>query len=115
VAQGVHRGTRGVPTGLEGHPEGILHTGAGHRGGCRGHADAAPAWSGEAPQGMAGRLPVLTQACQALEYSSHACTHRHGPTCHNDEATRWLDTQRERRLPVPYVLVTFTLPEALRP
>ena len=53
--------------------------------------------------------------CQALESSSHACTNRHGPTCQHDEATRWLDTQRALRLPVPSVLVTFPLPEALRP
>jgi hypothetical protein len=63
VAQGVHRGTLGVPTGREGHPEGILPAGAGHGGGGCGHADAAPAWSGEEPQGMAGRFPGLTQEC----------------------------------------------------
>jgi len=53
--------------------------------------------------------------CGALEYSSHACKNRHGPKCQHDTATRWLDQQRTLLLPVPSFLVTFTLPEALRP
>jgi len=53
--------------------------------------------------------------CDELEYSDHACKNRHWPTCQNDDTTRWLDTQRQRLLPVPSLLVTFTLPEALRP
>ena len=54
-------------------------------------------------------------ACGDLEYRSHSCTHRHGPTCHNDVATPWLENHRAWLLPVPYFLVTLTLPEALRP
>jgi hypothetical protein len=53
--------------------------------------------------------------CEALEYSYHACTHHHCPTCQNDDTTRWLDKQRQLLLPVPSFLVTFPLPEALRP
>ena len=53
--------------------------------------------------------------CAELEYSSHACKNRHCPTGQNGDATRWLDTQRQLLLPVPYFLVTFTLPEPLRP
>jgi len=53
-------------------------------------------------------------ACGALEDRSHACTHRHGPTCQKTEATQWLEKQRERLLPVAYFLVTFTVPEDLR-
>jgi Transposase zinc-binding domain len=52
---------------------------------------------------------------QALAYSYHSCKNRHCPKCQNDEATRWLAKQRERLLPVPYFLVTLTLPEARRP
>lgn len=54
-------------------------------------------------------------ACEEREYSSHSCKKRHGPTCHNDAATRWRDQHRQLRLPVPSFLVTFPLPEALRP
>ena len=53
--------------------------------------------------------------CGDLEYRYHSCKNRHCPTCQNDEATRWLEQQRELLLPVPYFLVTFTLPEELRP
>src|SRR5438093_12384709 len=51
----------------------------------------------------------------ALEYSSHACKHRHGPTCQHAATTRWLEQQRALLLPVPYFLVPLTRPEAWRP
>ena len=54
-------------------------------------------------------------ACGELEYSYHSCKNRHCPKCQNDAATRWLEQQRTLLLPVPYFLVTFTLPEELRP
>lgn len=66
------------------------------------------------PEALGGHGSQCAE-CQALAYSSHSCKHRHCPTCHNDEATRGLATQRALRLPVPSVLVTFPLPEALRP
>ena len=53
--------------------------------------------------------------CGELEYSYHSCKNRHCPTCQNAAATHWLDQQRALLLPVPYFLVTFTLPEELRP
>lgn len=53
--------------------------------------------------------------CGELAYSSHACKNRHCPKCQNEAATRWLEQQRALLLPVPYFLVTFTLPEELRP
>jgi Putative transposase/Transposase zinc-binding domain len=54
-------------------------------------------------------------ACGELEYSYHSCKNRHCPKCQNEAATRWLAQQRMLLLPVPYFLVTFTLPEELRP
>jgi hypothetical protein len=53
--------------------------------------------------------------CGKLEYSYHSCKNRHCPKCQKAAATRWLDQQRALLLPVPYFLVTFTLPEELRP
>jgi Putative transposase/Transposase zinc-binding domain len=53
--------------------------------------------------------------CGELEYSYHSCKNRHCPKCQNTTTTRWLDQQRALLLPVPYFLVTFTLPEELRP
>lgn len=53
--------------------------------------------------------------CRALAYRAHSCKNRHGPTCQHLDATRWLDTQRALLLPGPSFLVTFPLPEELRP
>jgi hypothetical protein len=53
-------------------------------------------------------------ACGTLRYSYHSCRNRHCPTCQHAAAQRWLETQQELLLPVPYFLVTFTLPSELR-
>ena len=66
------------------------------------------------PEALGGPVSPCT-ACGEREYSSHSCTHRHGPTCHNDATTPWVAPQRELLLPVPSCLVTLTLPEARRP
>jgi Putative transposase/Transposase zinc-binding domain len=52
--------------------------------------------------------------CDASRYSYHSCRNRHCPTCQHDAAQDWLARQQELLLPVPYFLVTFTLPGALR-
>lgn len=60
-----------------------------------------------------GQLYRCTQ-CAAEHFGFHSCHHRACPKCGQPEAQKWLDCQRERLLPVPYFLVTFTVPEALR-
>ena len=65
-------------------------------------------------EALGGHLSQCT-ACGALEYSYHACKNRHCPKCQHAATTRWLEQQRTLLLPIPYFLVTFTLPEALRP
>jgi hypothetical protein len=60
-----------VPTGRAGHPAGIRHAGAWHGSGGGGPADAAPAWSGEEPQGMAVRFPVRTPEFQGARRQGH--------------------------------------------
>jgi hypothetical protein len=52
--------------------------------------------------------------CQDYQYSYHSCKNRHCPTCQNGSANEWLQRQQKMLLPVPYFLVTFTLPDALR-
>lgn len=52
--------------------------------------------------------------CGEQRYSYHSCKNRHCPKCQNDQANQWLDQQKQRRLPVPHFLVTFTLPQQLR-
>ena len=44
----------------------------------------------------------------------HSCHHRACPRCGEPETVAWREEQRGRLLPVPYFLVTFTVPEELR-
>ena len=52
-------------------------------------------------------------ACREFLYRYHSCGNRHCPKCGQDRADRWRDTQLRKLLPVPYFLVTFTLPHSL--
>lgn len=56
----------------------------------------------------------LCPHCERKRYSYHSCKNRHCPKCQGEEAQGWLDRQQELKLPVPYFLLTFTLPEGLR-
>ena len=53
--------------------------------------------------------------CGRWEYTYHSCNHRACPQCGQADATEWLARQRQKLLPVPYYLVTFTVPAAVRP
>jgi Putative transposase/Transposase zinc-binding domain len=50
----------------------------------------------------------------AYQSRDHACKNHHGPPGQNAAATAWLQRPPALRLPVPYVLVTFTWPDTLR-
>lgn len=52
--------------------------------------------------------------CVKSRYSYHSCKNRHCPKCQNDAGQQWLARQTDLLLPVPYFMVTFTLPEGLR-
>jgi hypothetical protein len=52
--------------------------------------------------------------CGREHYAYHSCNHRACPQCGQTDATEWLARQRRKLLPVPYFLVTFTVPEPLR-
>ena len=52
--------------------------------------------------------------CATIRYHYHSCRNRHCPTCQQGQAQNWLATQQEMLLPIPYFLVTFTLPAQLR-
>src|SRR5439155_16007720 len=52
--------------------------------------------------------------CGLLHYAYHSCNHRACPQCGYADATDWLERQRRRLLPLPYYLVTFTVPKQLR-
>jgi len=53
--------------------------------------------------------------CDETVYRYHSCRNRHCPKCQGEQAYQWLERQRELLLPAPYWMLTFTLPEALRP
>jgi hypothetical protein len=52
--------------------------------------------------------------CGQEHYAYHSCNHRACPQCGHADATEWLDRQRRKLLPVPYYLITFTVPAQLR-
>jgi len=52
--------------------------------------------------------------CGREHYAYHSCNHRACPRCGRDDAAAWLAQQRTRLLPVPYFLVTLTVPAELR-
>ena len=62
---------------------------------------------------MGGQV-YLCKDCRSYRYSYHSCGNRHCNTCQNDKADEWLDRNNDLLLPVPYFMVTFTLPEELR-
>ena len=52
--------------------------------------------------------------CAQVQYSYHSCRNRHCPKCQHERTQAWLEKQRELLLPVPYFLLTFTLPAGMR-
>jgi hypothetical protein len=53
-------------------------------------------------------------SCGEKRYAYHSCRNRHCPKCQHERTEDWLNLQRELLLPVPYFMLTFTLPEELR-
>ncbi len=57
---------------------------------------------------------VYRCACGGMHFTFHGCGHRACPQCGQREAQTWIECQTARLFPVPYHLVTFTVPEQLR-
>jgi hypothetical protein len=51
--------------------------------------------------------------CQTTHYQYHSCRNRHCPQCQHQQGQAWLERQTMALLPVPYFMVTFTIPAAL--
>lgn len=62
----------------------------------------------------AGEMIVLCPHCGSYEWRPNSCGNRNCPGCQNHENDRWLNRQLNKLLPVPYFLVTFTVPAILR-
>ena len=52
--------------------------------------------------------------CAETSFGYHSCHHRACPRCGGANTAAWTKKQEERLLPVPYFLVTFTVPQELR-
>ena len=52
--------------------------------------------------------------CGTTHFGFHSCHHRSCPRCDGAETAAWTARQEARLLPVPYFLVTFTLPEPVQ-
>jgi len=54
------------------------------------------------------------QVCEEKRYCYHSCRNRHCPKCQNEKGQLWLEKQGDSLLPVPYFMITFTLPTELK-
>src|SRR3954453_18385229 len=64
--------------------------------------------------GRLGTVVYQCASCGTTHAMGRSCGNRHCPTCQQDKAKAWLETQIDRLLPCPYFLLTFTVPAALR-
>ena len=64
-------------------------------------------------EALGGHVYYCDQCAEAC-YSYHSCQNRHCPKCQHQAGQGWLEQQQAWLLPVPYFMVTFTLPAALR-
>lgn len=63
---------------------------------------------------LGGHLYRCTD-CDETDFAYHSCHHRACPRCGGARTAEWTQKQTARLLPVPYFLVTCTVPEAMRP
>ena len=61
-----------------------------------------------------GGMLYRCDGCSQFHYSYHSCNHRNCPQCGAADQQKWTAKQEAKLLPVPYFMVTFTIPEELR-
>ena len=62
--------------------------------------------------------PHMLAQCAECDYQilvPHSCGHRHCPHGQHHESQQWLERQLQKQVPAAYFLLTFILPEELRP
>ena len=62
---------------------------------------------------LGGRL-YRCEGCKKAHFAYHSCNHRSCPQCGSHGQAEWTARQEAKLLPVPYFMVTFTLPGELR-
>jgi hypothetical protein len=65
--------------------------------------------------GHYGHSLYQCQSCGEHHRVYHACGNRHCPQCQQHKTQQWLHRHLEKQLPGPHFLITFTVPETLRP
>jgi len=65
--------------------------------------------------GAYGHSLYQCPACGGPHRVNHSCGNRHCPQCQQHTTQQWLQHHLDKQLPGPHFLLTFTVPEALRP
>ena len=65
--------------------------------------------------GQLGSTLYQCADCGHQHFIHRSCGNRHCPQCQQHKTRQWLDAQQTRQLPVPHFLLTFTVPQSLRP
>jgi hypothetical protein len=65
--------------------------------------------------GHYGHSLYQCQSCGEKHHVNHSCGNRHCPQCQHHKTQQWLQHHLDKQLPGPHFLLTFTVPETLRP
>lgn len=65
--------------------------------------------------GYYGHSLYQCPSCAGQHRVQHSCGNRHCPQCQQHKTQQWLAHHLEKQLPGPHFLLTFTVPETLRP
>ena len=63
----------------------------------------------------AGALAFTCDDCGQVHVLERSCGNRMCPSCQTGKTTQWLDKRLQQQLPIHYFMLTFTVPEQLRP
>ena len=63
----------------------------------------------------AGSTLYVCETCGQRHVVHRSCGNRHCPCCQQGKGQTWLERHRARQLPGEHFMLTFTVPEALRP
>ncbi len=65
--------------------------------------------------GHYGHSLYQCHSCGEQHRVNHSCGNRHCPQCQQHKTQQWLQHHLDKQLPGPHFLLTFTVPETLRP
>lgn len=65
--------------------------------------------------GELGSLIYRCKSCADTHWVGRSCGNRHCPNCQKEKTQAWLEKQTRKLLPVQHFVVTFTVPQELRP